>query len=492
MMKRDIRGALAAFAFAVLFSGFAGAQVQGGIEASRMWKLCPNEVFELPQEIFEEWVPVGCETVDCCPGCPGVLDKLQWRIRVEGAPLEAVGLKFARLPKDIAAGLEAGGAAVGDGETFTVKNGEGTIDGLPIAIQGRAPVAQISVKVNAAWMQDQAKKGEGGATADAGEADSGDIIVEQWLGKVRVNEFKLAYRFPRCPGFLSDKIVLLGNDGGDAASVLMDARRSTGCVLEEERRGAGTIGLGSVLANSGCRSEVAVFSDDDAMKLVENVTAWTNLLGDTLNVKLSPNRLMAPVSAWIARPSSLGIAGGDLDNANLLYNSNNAGIGFASTITDVSSNAAAVSIINNSDGCVNLAALQASGFFTPGRLNVYYIDRAFTGFNCNANRNIQYVGTTANNQTLAHEFGHAMSLGHTNSTPGFPVNNVMVGGGSARTHFSDGQSFRLNTHCSSTLNANGTRSGPLRNCGSTISGNVACPVGTSTHCPPLETDVTPN
>src|ERR1041384_8681386 len=91
MMKRDIRGALAAFAFAFLFSGFAGAQVQGGIEASRLWKLCPNEVFELPQEIFEEWVPVGCEAVDCCPGCPGVLEELQWRIRVEGTPLESVG-----------------------------------------------------------------------------------------------------------------------------------------------------------------------------------------------------------------------------------------------------------------------------------------------------------------------------------------------------------------------------------------------------------------
>ncbi len=492
-MKRDIRGAMAAFAVAFLFSGFAGAQVQGGIDASRLWKLCPNEVFELPQEIFEEWVPVGCEAVDCCPGCPGVLDKLQWRIRVEGAPLEAVGLKFARVPKDIAAGLKPGGAAVGDGEIFTVKNGEGTIDGLPIAVKGRAPVAQISVKVNAAWMQDQAKKGSAGATADAGEADGGNVIVEQYLGDIRVNEYKLAYRFPRCPSGREDRIVLLNNAGGDTASVLMDARRSSGCVLEEERRGSGTIGLGSVLANAGCRSEVAVFSDDDAMRLVEKVNAWTNSLGDTLNVSLTPDRLMAPVSAWIARPSSLAVAGGDLDNANFLYNSNNAGIGFASSINDVSANAAAVSIIENSDGCANLAALKASAFFTPGRLNVYYIDRAFTGFNCNADRNIQYVGTTANNQTLAHEFGHAMGLAHTNGNPDFPVSNVMVGGGSSRTHFSDGQSFRMNAHCGSTLNANGTRAGqPIRRCGETISGNGSCPVTLDAHCPPLATDVQPN
>jgi len=69
---------------------------------------------------------------------------------------------------------------------------------------------------------------------------------------------------------------------------------------------------------------------------------------------------------------------------------------------------------------------------------------------------------------------------------------VMVGGGSARTHFSDGQSFRMNAHCGSTLNANGTRSGPLRRCGETISGNGSCPTALDTHCPPLATDVTPN
>jgi hypothetical protein len=69
---------------------------------------------------------------------------------------------------------------------------------------------------------------------------------------------------------------------------------------------------------------------------------------------------------------------------------------------------------------------------------------------------------------------------------------VMVGGGAARTHFSDGQSFRMNAHCGSTLNDNGTRAGPLRNCGSTIAGNGTCPVALATHCPPLATDVQPN
>lgn len=491
-MDRYIRNALAAFTIAFIFSGFAVAQVSDDINLARNWKFCPGEVFELPTEIFQEWVPVGCEVVDCCPGCPGIVDKINWRIHVEGAPLESMRLKFNGLPKDVAARLKLGGTAQGSAENMLIGKGEGTISGLPAEIAGRAPVAQIEVAVDEAWMQDQAKKGEAadaGDVGDAGDADAGHIIIEQFHGKYRVNEYKSAYRFPLCPGGLSDRIVLTNNASADSASVLVDARRSTGCVLEESRRGSGIVGMGSVLSNAGCRSEVAVFSDDDAMRLVENPPQWTNFLGDTLFVNLTPNRLMAPVDIWIARDFALLTALADINNANLLYNSNNSGIGFSPNFRIVTGSPAALATIGT--GCANAPGLLGSAFFTPGRLNVYYVNGAFTGINCNASRNIQYVGTTANNQTLAHEFGHSMSLDHVNGNPAFPVTNVMVGGGAGRTHFSDGQSFRMNAQCSSTLNVNGVRAGPLRRCNSTIPGNVTCPVAMDSHCPPLATDALP-
>src|SRR5687768_13644896 len=74
-----------------------------------------------------------------------ILDKLQWRIRVEGAPLESATLRFNRLPKDIAEGLKFGGTAAGSAAALKIGKGEGTIEGLPIAIEGRAPVAQMEV-----------------------------------------------------------------------------------------------------------------------------------------------------------------------------------------------------------------------------------------------------------------------------------------------------------------------------------------------------------
>jgi len=488
-MERYIRRALAVFAIAFAFSGLA-AQAAGDIGLSRNWKVCAGDTFELPKDIFTEWVPVGCETVDCCPGCPGILDKLSWRIKVEGAPLESATLKFSRLPKDIAAGLKFEGTAQGSAENLLISKGEGSISGLPVELAGRAAVAQVDVSLDQAWLQGQAKQSQAAMLANVEDADdSGSITIEQYYDKYRVNEYKIAFRFPRCFFPLRDRIVLSNNASGDSASVLVDARRSTGCVFEEEHKGAGIIGMGSVLSNGGCRSEVAVFSDDDAMKLVPGVVAWTDPLGDTLGVNLTPDRLMARVHVWLVRPGSFFTALGDINNANLLYNTNNSGIGFTPIFHDVSTSLLALLTIGS--GCGNAAAVIGSSFFVPGQLNAYYVNGAFTGVNCGADRNIQYVGTTANNQTLAHEFGHSMSLDHTNGNPAFPITNVMIGGGSARTHFADGQSFRMNAHCSSTLNSNGTRSGPIRRCGSTISGNVACSIFTDTHCPPLAADVLP-
>ena len=126
--------------------------------------------------------------------------------------------------------------------------------------------------------------------------------------------------------------------------------------------------------------------------------------------------------------------------------------------------------------------LTSSTFFTAGRLNVYYVNGAFTGLMCTANPNVIVIGTTANNQTLAHEFGHSFSLNHTNTAAGFPSDNVMIGGGSNRTHFSVGQAFRMNVNAGSALNTNGVRVGITRN----------CPDGTtSTTCPALSLDATP-
>lgn len=304
-----------------------------------------------------------------------------------------------------------------------------------------------------------------------------------------VNEFRLVNIFWRCPRppRLTDRIDLNNNAVNDNAVVLLDGRRGSGCVNDELWRGSDIINVGSVLSSGTCNFEVAVFSDNDAMLLITPVTIWTNSLDDSLPVNLTPNLLQAPVTLWLAMAGTLVRAQGDIANANLLYNLNHVGVGFNANYQNVSGNAMAVTTIGT--GCANVAAVQASAFYTPNQLNVYYVNSAFTGMNCGANRNIQYVGTTANNQTLAHEFGHSFSLipsnagGHTNGLPGFGTNNVMWGGGAGRTHFSEGQAFRMNVSNNSTLNTNGVRVGPTRYCP---------PLITSSICPALALDGVPN
>jgi hypothetical protein len=52
----------------------------------------------------------------------------------------------------------------------------------------------------------------------------------------------------------------------------------------------------------------------------------------------------------------------------------------------------------------------------------------------------------------------------------------------------DGQSFRMNVHCSSALNEHGVRRGAVRRCDRTIPGNVTCPAWLDSYCPPLADD----
>jgi hypothetical protein len=494
-MENTSRWSLAYAACAALFSAMAFSQVSSIDKlATVQWRFCPEAILERPIEVPIEWVPVGCEAVDCCPGCPGILEKIDWRIRVEGAPLESVQVEFENLPQQNALRLRNAAFSATDGP-IVVGRGETVISGLPATANDERPaVGKLSFRFDEQWLKKRVADAQSSRDAPDGEDDFGDgsVTIEQFRGKYLVNEYKLKYRIPLCwfPPPLSDRIVHSANATLDSTSTYLDGRRAIGCVNDEKRRGAGTIFLGNVLQKNNCRAETVVFSDDDAMRLVENVNVWTNAIGDVQPISLTPNLLKAPVTVWNLRPGLLSglIPALDILNANNLYNSNNSGIGFTSEIRNVSADPAAIATIGT--GCANAPAVLGSAFFIPGRLNVYYVNAAFTGVNCGASRNIQYVGTTSNNQTLAHEFGHSMSLDHTNGLAGFAANNVMVGGGQNRTHFSDGQSFRMNAHCSSTLNVNGVRTGPVRRCNSTIGGNVSCP-GADSHCLPVEIDQLP-
>lgn len=464
----SIRGLILVFVVLVLAAPTAQA-----IHWERFTRLC-LEPLEIPPDFWRDDIPVGCEVVDCCPGCPGP-PLIDWRILVARGTRN-VTLRFEGIDeRQLAALTVRGNAKVGQG-FITLGPGETIIKGLPRGERGKVAVGRIAIEPPA----------KGAIGDDAKDAPDGGVEVVQSIGGFTVNRYSSTFHFRPCgTATLQDRIRTNGNTTSDSTIVLADYRQAA-CENDRIHRSTTSVGIGNAVANGGCNSDVAVFSDDNAMSFQTDVTTWTAVAGDTHDVNLQPI-LTAPVTVWLARAGAAAAAANDLANANLLYNTNNVGVQFAATVNDVSGNAAAVNTIGT--GCDNAAAVQGSAFFTAGRLNVYYVDSAFTGVNCGLNFNINYIGTTSNIGSLPHEFGHAYGMrptngGHVNAIAGFGNNNIMWGGGPAtRNWFTVGQAFRLNVHTPSMLNANGTRTGPTRNC---------LPLTTSNICPALALDAAPH
>ena len=421
----------------------------------------------------------GCQLPDCCPRCARGAS-IDWRIAVDG-PVQQVILHFEHLNVPRGELSVQGRARWQDDSTLVLGAGESAIRGLPAATPENVVSALPQAQFDTVMLRRRLAEGQGGHSGAPFQLDV-RITLEQLIHRIVVQERVILYRFRSCAAVRipSDRIQLSHNTGADQAVVFLSARRASGCVLHEIVRGAALFTVGSVLSNQTCRSEAAVFSDDDAVQLLENINVWTDALGDLLPVDLDPDRWQAPVDVWITSDGLQARSHEEMTKADNLLNVNHAGIDVLSRATYKpvlsSGNAVIVNTVAqkawDTGYCTELPSITGNpAIFTPGRINVYFVDQAFTGLRCPAT-SVIFVGTVAQKETLAHEFGHAFSLLHTNEvdydgdgTPDFPSTNLMIGQGSGRTTFTEGQCFRMTLNPSSMLNVNGVRTaGPVRPC----------------------------
>ena len=425
-----------------------------------------SEILEL--DLLKSFVlPVGCELIDCCPGCP-LAGALDWNIRVAGRSVEAALLAFEGLADPAA--LKAEGAAELTPQGAVLKRGRAGLRNLTLPGGNRVPMADLRLRLDPDYL--------GRAAGSGGSDEAVDVVevsIQQMLGAVAVNEFLLRYELKAC-GMVEpcDVLVQKDNRGADKSVVLLDGRNGADvCVNDGVRRGVATTAVGNVKTPGSCKgSDLAVFSGDDAMALLE-APPWTDACGDQVEVQLEPAWQMA-VNLWIGNaillPNPDPIATQDLLTANALYDENKVGIAFVEKQrkelpTDLGT-LAKVAL-----ACQGVGGLEGEGLYVKDQLNVYYGPVTATGQSCD-DRNVVLVGSLANDTTLAHELGHALSLhgnetdwGHSNDVPGMtPANIMWVGDSQARTHFSLGQAFRFNANKLSVLNKNGPRQGAERVC----------------------------
>jgi hypothetical protein len=263
-----------------------------------------------------------------------------------------------------------------------------------------------------------------------------------------------------------DLLILKNNHNSDSAVVLIDGQDSGGTPMNDSLfRGSSSADLGD-LSPSAC-SEIVVFSDGNGMLL------WTPLYtsdSDTVEVML-PEMIVVPLAIWLLYDASDAIykaelidrAEFDFTRANDVYDAMNCGIKFTSQVTEI-----AAPWLLSAD-CTDYYSLRELGY-TPGSINVYYVKNGFSQQCKDDPAAIVLTTEGSDNESLAHELGHAFGLsGHYDECDNDPNASWIMCEFKAdrqRTKFSEGECFRCNLEPSSFLIQYGLRKDSPRLCAS--------------------------
>ena len=446
-------------------------------------RICWEEVVTLPGMDIGHIRP-GCELIDCCPGCPGpgeLAKQFEIVVQIESNYISQITLTSS--DQKLVSGLKVTGGEMDSKGSIRSTGNTLRIKGLnPVARE--VPVFALSVNFNQGALkelksQSDSKHAEGDKDGLPDGDNIGTVRIIQMIDKLEFSSFDyplLLWNCIREPGprriCAKDTIRLSSNDGADVSLIVHDGKRSA-CFNDGLRSTAAITSVCNVLVRETCNEEITVFSQDDAMTMSVN-PGWTNSAGDMRQVNLT-DMITVQLEFWVVGgvfANTVAQIVNDLIMANQVYNTSRCGLRFVANFNNATTDPEAAAL--QTADCGQMDSLPAFIGETANRLNVYYVNtaRGARGWYCGNGRIIVGV-TNSSNTTLAHEIGHAFTLGHTNGidqdgVPGldFPGSNIMMGGGVNRTTFSEGQCFRCNVNTNSRVNTFGLRPAgqPTRNC----------------------------
>jgi hypothetical protein len=200
--------------------------------------------------------------------------------------------------------------------------------------------------------------------------------------------------------------------------------------------------------------------------------------GDVIPVNLT-NLLNVPLTVWIMFENPTGDRQREVvfevNRAARLFDMEQCGVEFSAAAINARTTGFDFELLDS--GCERLADFKNVGF-DAGRINVYY-NRSIhgnQGQRCEdgASDVLLIGGSQKDSETLAHELGHATSLGDLKPPHEIGSDNLMLSPASGRKSMSLGQCFRSNINIGSVLNRSGIRIGPTRSCPDTTESST-CP-----------------
>ena len=221
-----------------------------------------------------------------------------------------------------------------------------------------------------------------------------------------------------------------------------------------------------------------MFAEGHSMQLLAPLSTWTDSGGDVVNVTMN-GLAKVPLAVWIMFQNTSGTREAEVNlevnRAAELFDTHRCGAEFNASVVDVSQSTFNIDLLDGT--CAQIADLKKVGF-QSGKVNVYYLRTVDgnQGQRCeDGASDLLLVGATINDgETLAHELGHALSLGHWNDTQPATGSNLMLSPASGRNSLTLGQCFRTNVNAGSLLNRSGIRTGPTRSCPDGTQ-NSSCP-----------------